>query len=223
MKSRPLLLFGSTALILLLTCAGGMFAANKVVKSALPGDSLFSARQVSESFFISFAPGASARTQSRINIAAYRLNDLMARVGTPNETLALAYFDDAINRALLAIADAPASDRAARLQQLVALTDGAAELLAQVPVSSAPEIVANFGKKAEQIHATSARAEIVLDDLRNLAAISLDLPIAVLAQTSTNGALSPRDIPIPAGFKHSFPLDGARARGMRGAPYQWQV
>ncbi|MBI5303966.1 MAG: hypothetical protein HY868_17660, partial [Chloroflexi bacterium] len=205
---RLLLLGLSALLILLVTSVGGVAAANAVAENSLPGDAWFTVRQMSESFRITLSPN---KSEMRVAIAQYRLRDLTARVGTSHEILALAYFDAALNAALLSLADLPADARAKLMPSLTTLVNSAQALLAQGALTSDPALVARFGDKLDQIRAISEDAWIAPDDLRALAAISLELPAAVVAQLPSAGEFAPRAIPLPGGFQHSFPLDGKHA------------
>ena len=211
MKSRIFLLFGSAILIILLVGLATIAAAQAIIDHALPGDSFFPVRLSTEALNISLARDDATRIQQIVNRVPHRLNDLSARIGTPHEILALGYFDDALNRALVAIADLPTDQRADYLRAIADWVAGAKQILASSSLSNDEGVLTKFNDKAEKIRLASDDPNITGDDLRALAELTLDLPIQIASASPFNNSVNPRAIPLPSGFKHSFPLTGAHA------------
>lgn len=211
-QPRALLLGISFAIIFLFVCGGGIFIVSHAVENTLPGDLWFEVRQFEERVRVSLARDAVTRTEWRMTILTWRLNDLAARAGTRHELIAFSSVDDEINAALVTIAELPADERAAPIRQLVTLMTGARALIVKTGLARDSTFLARFDEKAAAMQAASEYAAIAPERLRQVAT-SLPLPaLPVTADSSATTVVAPRAVPPPTGFKHSFPIDGAHAK-----------
>lgn len=208
--ARIVLLFASIALVLLLVCTGGMIVAHNAMEHTFPGDAWFRVRQIEEGIQFLLARDAASRAAIRMNIVVYRLNDLAARIGSPHELDAFASLDDAVNQALVAIADLPPEKRDAPLDQLGAWMYGAEDLITHTGLAHDAVFLAKFEQKISAVRDAGERGMIASDYLRRVAT-AIPVPITPVADTLIKSVM-PRTVPAPMTFKHSYPLDGAHVK-----------
>ncbi len=205
--ARVVLLFTSIIIVITLVCTGGLIVAHTATDHSLPGDAWFRVREIEEGVQISLAHDATSQAAARMDIVAYRLNDLAARIGSPHEVDAFESLDDAVDQALVAIADLPPEKRDAPLDQLGAWMYGAEDLLAQTGLARDDTLVTKFDQKVSAVRDAGEKGNIAPDYLRGVAT-AIPVPSTPVADASIN-PMTPRTVPAPLAFKHSYPLDGA--------------
>ena len=208
--ARIVLLFASILLVLIVVCGGGTLVAHNTMAHSYPGDVWFRVREVEEGIQIALAHDAASRAAVRMEMVAYRLNDLAARIGTSHELDTFASLDKAIDQALVAIADLPADKRAVPLDQLGVWMYGAQDLLNQSGLGRDALFRARLDEKILAVRDAGEQGMIAPEYLRAIAT-----PIPVLATPSAQAGLPdilPRTVPAPRAFKHSYPLDGAHTK-----------
>ncbi|MBI5033161.1 MAG: hypothetical protein HZB51_21790 [Chloroflexi bacterium] len=208
--ARIVLLFASILFVLLVVCSGGALVAHNAMANSYPADAGFWVRQIEEEIQIVLARDTTSRAAVRMDLVAYRLNDLAARIGTPYEMEAFASLDDAVNRALVAIADLPADKRDAPLDQLGTWMYGAQDLLSEAGLARDQAFQAKLDEKISAVRDAGEKGMIAPDYLR---AIATAIPVSKTpsAQASIPDIL-PRTVHAPRAFKHSYPLDGAHIK-----------
>jgi hypothetical protein len=206
-RARALLIVSVFALIVLFVCGGGIGIALNASENILPGDPWFGARRFKDALGIAFARDATTRADAQLTTVAHRLNDFALRAGTQHELVAFTTLDDAINAALVAIADLPVDDRAMMLMQLTGTMEVERDVVVQTGLARDAQFLVRFDAKISAVRAARAEPELAPERLRRIA---IALPAA--ADASPSVSVAPRAVPPPTGFKHSFPIDGAHSK-----------
>ncbi|MBI5650511.1 MAG: hypothetical protein HZC40_08730 [Chloroflexi bacterium] len=206
-RARAFLIVGAFVLIVLFVCSGGIILATNASENFLPGDPWFSARQFKDALRVAFARDAATRATMQMATVAYRLNDFAIRAGTQHELVAFATLDDAINIALVALADVPADERAVMLAQLAGAMDVERDVIAQSGLARDAQFLARFDAKIIALRSASAETDLAPERLRRIA-----VALPALADSSPIVMVAPRIVPPPTGFNHAFPIDGAHAK-----------
>ncbi|MBI4316110.1 MAG: hypothetical protein HY679_09245, partial [Chloroflexi bacterium] len=194
--------------------AGGAFATIAVAAPFHPGDSLFAAQQLADQFRLTLTFDPVQRAAFELDLADRRLADLETSIGSPNELMALAYFDTALNQAVLGIAAVPperAGDLRTRLGLLSARALDVFSRLSVLP-TSAPNVLTTAFTKLLAVGVAAVDSAKSGNDLVGITTTDLGITIEGGTASSLN---NPRAVPFPANSSaaaHSFfPLTGQHA------------
>ncbi len=190
---------------------GGAFAAIAVAAPFHPGDSLFAAQQLADQTRLTLTFDPAKRAAFELDLADRRLADLESSIGSPNELMALAYFDTALNQAVLGIAAVP-PERAGDLRtRLGLLSAKALEVFSRLSVlpTTAPNVLTTAFTKVMAVGMAAVDSAKSANDLVGISTTDLGITIDAGSASSLN---SPRAVPFPSNSSaaaHSFfPLTG---------------
>ncbi len=188
----------------------------------LPGDWLFSLQHISEQQQARWAGDPNRQVDVHLDLAERRLTNLVSRIGSEHELLALSYLNEAIDQAIQTMAELPPDSLTpfkARLFQVVKKTEAALTLLAVTPQQNPDQVIA-FSAKLATLKELIGDPQTPMADLltvvdRDLSDQLVEAAQEFAARGDSSQLSNPLAVPFPADSPASqhefFPLLGQHA------------